>query len=77
MTWFVRGKVLYAGISDAPAWWIPQVTRSRTCVNGRPLSVCRSNTALIGRTVERELIPMAEGVERRRDRVGSPFQTAY
>ena len=23
-TWFAQGKVLYTGISDAPAWWVAQ-----------------------------------------------------
>jgi len=57
-----QGKVLYVGISDAPAWWIAQANT---------LAELRSWTKFIGlqieynlmeRTVERELIPMAKAL---------------
>jgi len=39
-----QGKVLYVGISDAPAWWIAHATRLQTCGDGRHSSGCRLNT---------------------------------
>ena len=57
-----QGKVLYVGISDAPAWWVAQ---------GNTLAELRGWTQFIGlqieyslieRTVERELIPMSKAL---------------
>jgi len=56
------GKVLYVGISDAPAWWIAQANTLASCAAGLPLSVCKIEYSLIERTVERELIPMAKSL---------------
>ena len=56
------GKVLYAGISDAPAW---QVARMQTIAELRgwtPLVALQIEYSLVERTVERELIPMAEAL---------------
>ncbi|NEE04345.1 aldo/keto reductase [Phytoactinopolyspora halotolerans] len=53
------GKVVYAGISDAPAW---QVSRMQTIADLRgwsPLVALQIEYSLIERTVERDLIPMA------------------
>lgn len=53
------GKVLYAGISDTPAW---QVARMQTLADLRgwtPLVALQIEYSLIERTVERELLPMA------------------
>ncbi|WP_040789565.1 aldo/keto reductase [Nocardia paucivorans] len=53
------GKVLYVGISDAPAW---QVSRMQTIADLRgwsPLIALQIEYSLIERTVERDLIPMA------------------
>jgi aryl-alcohol dehydrogenase-like predicted oxidoreductase len=53
------GKVLYAAISDAPAW---QVARMQTLADVRgwaPLIALQIEYSLIQRTVERDLIPMA------------------
>lgn len=53
------GKVLYAGISDAPAW---QVARMQTLAELRgltPLVALQIEYSLAQRTVERELTPMA------------------
>ena len=53
------GKVLYAGISDTPAW---QVARMQTLAELRgwaPLVALQIEHSLIERTVERELLPMA------------------
>ena len=57
-----QGKILYAGVSDAPAWWIAQ---------GNTLAELRGWTKFVGlqleyslveRTVERELLPMAKAL---------------
>jgi len=54
------GKLLYVGISDAPAW---QVARMQVIADLRgwaPLVALQIEYSLIERTVERELIPMAQ-----------------
>src|SRR5258705_8510291 len=58
-----QGKILYVGISDAPAWWVAQANtlaelRGWTQFIGLPLEY-----SLIERTVERELIPLAEALD--------------
>ncbi|TCV94020.1 aryl-alcohol dehydrogenase-like predicted oxidoreductase [Luteibacter rhizovicinus] len=53
------GKVMYVGISDAPAW---QVSRMQTVAALRglaPIAALQIEYNLIERTVERELLPMA------------------
>ncbi len=57
------GKILYLGISDAPAWW---VSRANTLAELRGWSAfagLQLQYNLIERTVERELIPMAEAMD--------------
>ncbi|UUU25975.1 aldo/keto reductase [Streptomyces sp. DSM 40750] len=54
------GKVLYVGISDAPAW---VVSRANTLAEWRgwsPLSALQVPYSLLNRDIERELLPMAE-----------------
>jgi aryl-alcohol dehydrogenase-like predicted oxidoreductase len=53
------GKVIYAGVSDIPAW---QVARMQTIADLRgwsPLVALQVQYNLVERTVERELLPMA------------------
>ncbi|MEV6392089.1 aldo/keto reductase [Nocardia xishanensis] len=53
------GKVLYVGISDAPAW---QISRMQTIADLRgwsPLIALQIEYSLLERTVERDLVPMA------------------
>jgi len=53
------GKILYAGISDAPAW---VVSRAQTIAELRgwsPFAGLQIEYSLIERTVERDLLPMA------------------
>jgi aryl-alcohol dehydrogenase-like predicted oxidoreductase len=53
------GKVLYVGISDAPAW---QVARMQTLADLRgwsPLVALQIEYSLVERTAERDLMPMA------------------
>jgi aryl-alcohol dehydrogenase-like predicted oxidoreductase len=57
-----QGKVLYTGISDAPAWWIAQAN-TLACLRGwSPFIGLQIEYSLIERTVERELIPMAKAL---------------
>lgn len=54
------GKIVYAGMSDVPAW---QVSRMQTIADLRgwsPLVALQIEYSLIERTVERDLIPMAQ-----------------
>jgi aryl-alcohol dehydrogenase-like predicted oxidoreductase len=56
------GKVLYTGISDAPAWWIAQANTLAHLRGWSPLVGLQIEYSLIERTVERELIPMAKAL---------------
>jgi aryl-alcohol dehydrogenase-like predicted oxidoreductase len=54
------GKILYAGISDAPSWVVAQ---ANTLAAGRDLSpfvAIQVPYSLLQRDIERELLPMAE-----------------
>jgi aryl-alcohol dehydrogenase-like predicted oxidoreductase len=56
------GKVLYVGVSDAPAWWVAQAN-TLACLRGwSPFIGLQIEYNLIERTVERELIPMAKAL---------------
>ena len=56
------GKVLYVGISDAPAWWIAQANTLGHLRGWSPFIGLQIEYNLIERTVERELIPMAKAL---------------
>jgi aryl-alcohol dehydrogenase-like predicted oxidoreductase len=56
------GKVLYTGISDAPAWWIAQANTLANLRGWSPFVGLQIEYSLIERTVERELIPMAKAM---------------
>ena len=56
------GKVLYTGISDAPAWWIAQANTLAHLRGWSPFVGIQIEYSLIERTVERELIPMARAL---------------
>ncbi len=56
------GKVLYTGISDAPAWWIAQANTLAHLRGWSPFVGLQIEYSLIERTVERELIPMAKAL---------------
>jgi aryl-alcohol dehydrogenase-like predicted oxidoreductase len=58
-----QGKVLYVGISDAPAWWIAQANTLATLRGWSPFVGLQIEYSLIERTVERELIPMAKALD--------------
>jgi aryl-alcohol dehydrogenase-like predicted oxidoreductase len=57
-----QGKVLYVGISDAPAWWIAQANTLAQLRGWSPFVGLQIEYSLIERTVERELVPMAKGL---------------
>ena len=54
-----QGKVLYIGVSDAPAWWISQANTLADLRGWTKFIGLQIEYSLIERTVERELIPMA------------------
>jgi aryl-alcohol dehydrogenase-like predicted oxidoreductase len=56
------GKVLYVGISDAPAWWIAQANTLAQLRGWSPFIGLQIEYSLIERTVERELVPMAKAL---------------
>ena len=61
---FVRaGKVLYAGISDAPAWVVSRANTIAELRGWTPFAGLQIEYSLIERTVERELLPMADSLE--------------
>lgn len=53
------GKVLYVGISDAPAWQIARMQAMADLRGWSPLVALQIEYNLLQRTVERDLIPMA------------------
>ena len=57
-----QGKVLYVGISDAPAWWIAQGNTLAHLRGWSPFIALQIEYSLTERTVERELIPMAKAL---------------
>jgi aryl-alcohol dehydrogenase-like predicted oxidoreductase len=54
-----QGKVLYAGVSDAPAWWVAQANTLAELRGWTPFVGLQIEYSLLERTVERELTPMA------------------
>ncbi len=54
------GKVLYIGVSDAPAWWIAQANTLADLRGWTQFVGLQIEYSLVERTVERELIPMAK-----------------
>ncbi len=57
-----QGKVLHAGISDAPAWWVAQANTLAEVRGWTQFIGLQIEYSLIERTVERELIPMAKAL---------------
>src|ERR1700694_4770090 len=55
-----QGKVLYVGISDAPAWWIAQANTLASLRGWSPFIGLQIEYSLMERTIERELLPMAK-----------------
>lgn len=57
------GKVLYVGISDAPAWFISQANTIAELRGWSPFVGIQIMYSLIERTPERELLPMAKALD--------------
>src|SRR6202163_2613417 len=57
-----QGKVLYVGISDAPAWWIAQANTLAELRGWTQFIGLQIEYSLAERTVERELIPMSKAL---------------
>jgi aryl-alcohol dehydrogenase-like predicted oxidoreductase len=55
-----QGKVLYIGVSDAPAWWTAQANTLAELRGWTQFIGLQIEYSLIERTVERELIPMGK-----------------
>ena len=53
-----QGKILYVGVSDAPAWWVAQANTLAQLRGWTPFIAMQIEYSLIERTVERELIPL-------------------
>jgi hypothetical protein len=54
------GKILYAGISDAPAWIVAQANTLAELRGWTPFAALQAPYNLLNRDIERELLPMAE-----------------
>jgi aryl-alcohol dehydrogenase-like predicted oxidoreductase len=57
-----QDKVLYVGISDAPAWWVAQANTLADLRGWTQFIGLQIEYSLIERTVERELVPMAKAL---------------
>src|SRR6202163_677530 len=57
-----QGKVLYVGISDAPAWWVAQANTMAELRGWTQFTGLQIEYNLIERTVERDLVPMAKAL---------------
>jgi aryl-alcohol dehydrogenase-like predicted oxidoreductase len=57
-----QGKVLYVGISDAPAWWSAQANTLAELRGWSPFIGLQFEYNLMERTVERELVSMAQAL---------------
>ena len=57
-----QGKVLYVGVSNAPAWWIAQANTLAGMRGWSRFIGLQIEYSLVERTVERELLPMAEAL---------------
>lgn len=58
-----QGKVLYIGISDAPAWIVAQANTLAQCHGWTPFVALQVEYSLIQRTPERDLLPMAKAFD--------------
>ena len=57
------GKIIYAGISDTPAWIVSQANTMAALRGWTPFIGLQVEYSLIERTVERDLIPMANAFD--------------
>lgn len=54
------GKILYAGMSDAPAWWIAKANDHAVQHGQTKFSTLQMEYNLIERGIEREILPLAK-----------------
>jgi aryl-alcohol dehydrogenase-like predicted oxidoreductase len=57
-----QGKILYAGVSNAPAWWIARANTVAELRGWNRFAGLQVEYSLIERTVERELLPMSKAL---------------
>lgn len=57
------GKVLYIGISDAPAWIVAEANTLAKCYGWTPFVALQVEYSLVQRTPERDLLPMAKAFD--------------
>jgi aryl-alcohol dehydrogenase-like predicted oxidoreductase len=57
------GKILYIGISDAPAWVISRAVTMAELRGWTPFSALQSQYSLVERNAERELLPMSRNLD--------------
>jgi aryl-alcohol dehydrogenase-like predicted oxidoreductase len=57
-----QGKVLYAGVSDMPAWLVARANTLAELRGWSPFINLQIEFSLVQRTVERELLPMARAL---------------
>jgi aryl-alcohol dehydrogenase-like predicted oxidoreductase len=58
-----QGKILYAGVSDMPAWLVSRANTLAELRGWSPFINLQIEYSLIQRTVERDLLPMARALE--------------
>ncbi len=58
-----QGKVLYIGISDAPAWIVAQANTLAQCHGWTPFVALQIEYNLLQRSPERDLLPMAKAFD--------------
>jgi aryl-alcohol dehydrogenase-like predicted oxidoreductase len=58
-----QGKILYVGISDAPAWVVARCNTMAELQGWTPFVALQAEYSLVERTAERELIPMARALD--------------
>ena len=57
-----QGKVLYVGVSDAPAWWVAQANTLAHFAAGRRSLRCKSNTACWSAPSSANSFPLAKAL---------------
>ncbi len=57
-----QGKVLYVGVSNAPAWWIAQANTMAALRGWSPFVGLQIEYSLVERTAERELLSMCRAL---------------
>lgn len=56
------GKILYAGLSDFPAWRVSRAVTLAEVRGSLPIAGVQLEYSLVERTAERELLPMAQAL---------------